>query len=135
MSTIRSASTWTRWARRAPYMFYVNALGVQQDIRWAYGDWFLSWNTVFRSEGHVTEDGFEVEIAIPFRSLRYPSVDGAGAGPVQEWGVIVTRKIPAEGTKYSWPPMQPRHPRMFEQQGKRRACAPDPRVPGSNSFP
>ena len=120
---------------RTGYMFYVNALGVQQDIRWAYGDWFLSWNTVFRSEGHVTEDGFEVEIAIPFRSLRYPSVDGAGAGPVQEWGVIVTRKIPAEGTKYSWPPMQPRHPRMFEQQGKLQGVRPGPAGAGLELLP
>ena len=120
---------------RTGYMFYVNALGVQQDIRWAYGDWFMSWNTVFRSEGHVSEDGYEIEIAIPFRSLRYPSVDGLGGVPVQDWGLLVTRKIPAEGTKYGWPPMQPRHPRMFEQQGKLQGVRPGPAGAGLELLP
>jgi hypothetical protein len=120
---------------RTGYIFYMNALGVQQDIRWAYGDWFMSWNTVFHSEGRVTDDGYEVEVAIPFRSLRYPSVDGAGGVPVQDWGVMLTRKIPAEGTKYSWPRLAPRHPRMFQQQAKLQGVKPGPAGAGVELLP
>lgn len=120
---------------RTGYIFYVSALGVQQDIRYAYGDWFMSWNTVFETEGRVTDDGFEVEVAIPFRSLRYPRVDGAGGQPVQDWGVMLTRKIPAEGTKYSWPRMQARHPRMFAQQAKLQGVRPGPAGAGVELLP
>ncbi len=120
---------------RTGYIFYLNALGVQQDIRYAYGEWFMSWNTVFRSEGHVTDDGWVLEVAIPFRSLRYPRVDGAQGHAVQDWGLMLTRKIPAEGTKYSWPPMQPRHPRMFAQQGKLRGVRPGPAGAGVELIP
>ncbi|MEC8422555.1 MAG: DUF5916 domain-containing protein [Myxococcota bacterium] len=120
---------------RTGYIFYVSALGVQQDIRYAYGDWFMSWNTVFQSEGRVTDDGYEIEIAIPFRSLRYPPVDGPGGAPVQDWGVMVTRKIPSDGTKYSWPRMQPRHPRMFAQQAKLMGVRPGPAGAGLELLP
>lgn len=120
---------------RTGYIFYINALGVQQDIRYAYGDWFMSWNTVFESEGHVTEDGFEVEVAIPFRSLRYPRVAGPAGRPVQDWGLMVTRKIPAEGAKYAWPRLQDRHPRMFAQQAKLQGVRPGPAGAGVELLP
>ena len=93
------------------YIFYFNPLGIQQDIRYSTNDWFPEWDTVFTSEGHATEDGFVLEIAMPFRSLRYPDPDGSA----QTWGVIVTRKIPSENTKYSYPELQRRHPRLFTQ--------------------
>jgi len=94
---------------RSGYIFYFNPLGIQQDIRTANGEWFFRWNTVMYSEGHVSDDGYTLEIAIPFRSLRYP---GADENP-QTWGVIVTRKIPEYGEKYSYPPIQRNHPQKL----------------------
>ncbi|MEC7987957.1 MAG: sugar-binding protein [Myxococcota bacterium] len=94
---------------RTGYIFYLNAIGVQQDIRYSNGAWFMEWNTIFYSEGQLKENGYEIEMQIPFRSLRYPKTDSPN------WKVMVTRKNPAEGAKYAWPKLQRRHPRMFMQ--------------------
>ena len=97
---------------RTGYIFYFNPLGIQQDIRYANGSWVPQWDTVYLSEGHATEDGYTIEIAFPFRSLRYPTAD---AGARQTWKVMITRKLPHEGTKYGYPQLQDSHPQMFLQ--------------------
>ena len=94
---------------RSGYIFYFNPLGIQQDIRYSNGSWFVNWNTVYESKGHVTENGYEIEIKIPFRSLQYPETENPS------WKLIVTRKIPDIGEKYSWPKTQRGHPRLFAQ--------------------
>ncbi|MBW2258532.1 MAG: carbohydrate binding family 9 domain-containing protein, partial [Deltaproteobacteria bacterium] len=96
--------------RRSGYIFYFNPLGIQQDIRFNAGRWNPAWDTVLRSRGRVTEDGYEIEIAVPFRSLKYPSTQGA-----QEWGLLLTRRVPGEGAKYSHPPQERDHPQLFDQ--------------------
>lgn len=58
----------------------------------------LSPDFVFQSRGHVTDWGYEVEIRIPFKSLRYQSAD------VQTWGINVTRVAQYRGYEYSWAP-------------------------------
>lgn len=113
---------------RTGYIFYFNPLGIQQDIRYANGSWFLQWDTVYTSEGQVTDDGFTVEVAIPFRSIRYPSV-GDTAEP-QTWQVMITRKLPHEGTKYAFPQLQRGHPRIFLQAVPLRGVRPARRGAG-----
>ncbi|HCH61958.1 MAG: hypothetical protein CL927_16950, partial [Deltaproteobacteria bacterium] len=109
---------------RGGYIFYFNARGIQQDARFAFGQWYGAWNTVLAAEGAIHEDGYTLEVAIPFRSLRYPDVEGSRGTTVQTWGLLVTRKIPDEGVKVSWPQMQPRHPRMFAQAAPLRGVEP-----------
>ncbi|MDG1483616.1 MAG: DUF5916 domain-containing protein [Myxococcota bacterium] len=104
------------------YIFYLNPLGIQQDIRYSAGNWFPQWDTVFTSEGHATEDGFVIEVAMPFRSLRYPDPDGTP----QTWGLILTRKIPAENSKYSHPQIRRSHPRIFTQAAPLTGVMPAP---------
>ena len=116
---------------RTGVILYVNPYGVQQDIRYAYGQWTMSWSTVFRCEGRLTDDGYVIELAIPFRSLRAPPPSPAG----QSWGVMVTRKVPALGTKYSFPPMVPRHPRLFEQAARLTGVQPPGRGTGTELLP
>ncbi|MEL6341746.1 MAG: DUF5916 domain-containing protein [Myxococcota bacterium] len=113
---------------RTGYIFYFNPLGIQQDIRYANGDWFVQWDTVYTSEGQVTDDGFTIEVAMPFRSIRYPAV-GADAAP-QTWRVMITRKLPHEGTKYAFPQLQRGHPRMFLQAAPLRNVQPARRGAG-----
>src|SRR5262249_31108530 len=43
------------------------------------------WNGVWKSEVGRFEGGWTVEMAIPFKTIRYP------AGPVQNWGMQVLR--------------------------------------------
>ncbi len=53
---------------------------------------------VWKSKGHVTEYGYEVEIQIPFKSLRYR------AGGEQKWQLNVVRTVQATGHEETWAP-------------------------------
>jgi hypothetical protein len=53
---------------------------------------------VFQSKGRVTDTGYEIEIRIPFKSVRYASADP------QTWGFNVLRKVQSRGYEYSWAP-------------------------------
>jgi len=95
------------------YMFYVNPRGIQQDV-WLSASWDFnfSWNTVWLAEGTLTDDGYVIEIAYPWRSLRYPRSAGE-----QTWGLMLTQKVPHDGTKYGWPQLTNHQPRWFSQAG------------------
>ena len=53
---------------------------------------------MFTSKGRLTEYGYEVEIRIPFKSLKYQSAD------VQSWDVNVVRQVQHSGYEDSWAP-------------------------------
>jgi hypothetical protein len=54
---------------------------------------------LFTSEGRITERGYEVEFAIPFRSLRFPRKD-----PLT-FGFNAVREVPGTGLFVSWAPI------------------------------
>ncbi len=54
---------------------------------------------LFTSEGRVTADGYEVEMAIPFRSLRFPRKN-----PLT-FGFNAVRQVPGTGLFVSWSPI------------------------------
>jgi hypothetical protein len=84
---------------RRAYAFITNPLGVQLDALWTEGqDFDPSFDTVWNSTGKVTDRGFVVWIAIPFRSLRFASSDP------QTWGIILNREIPRSSEDAFWPP-------------------------------
>ncbi len=108
--------------RRNSFLFMVNPLGVQADGtradafgggaggRSAMGGGMRSMNFLdgnidlnpdyyFESKGRLVEGGFEVEIRIPFKSLRYQE------GDVQNWGLHVLRKSQHSGYQDSWAPV------------------------------
>jgi hypothetical protein len=53
---------------------------------------------VFQSKGRVTADGFEIEIVIPFKTLRFPG------DRVQSWALNVVRLVQSSGHEDSWTP-------------------------------
>ncbi len=72
--------------RRNGFMFQTNPLGVLGDMLVTdERDSNRDWNTVWDVRAQRFDRGWTVEIAIPFRSLRY-----AAPGP-QEWGVQLRR--------------------------------------------
>jgi Domain of unknown function (DUF5916) len=87
-------------------VFAVNPLGVQQDgtlaeqgrSTGAREGSDLSPDFVYASRGRLTDYGFEVEIRIPFKTLRYQSADP------QDWGLHVIRRVQATGHEDSWVP-------------------------------
>ena len=76
---------------RRGFEFRVNSLGVQMDaiLSRAEGIEDFSWNAVWNSEVVRTDDGYVVEVGIPFSSLRFPRTTG-----VQTWGLIIDRSYP-----------------------------------------
>ncbi len=81
------------------YIFATNPLGIQLDGILTEGqpspDW--SFDTLWHSEGRLTDDGFIVRMAIPFKSLRFPNA------PVQTWGIALARSIPRNNELSFWP--------------------------------
>jgi hypothetical protein len=72
----------------------------------------LSANFVFESKGHVTDAGYEVEVRIPFKSLRYQSKD------VQDWGINIVRQVQHAGEEDSWVPASRAAASFLGQSGR-----------------
>lgn len=86
---------------RRGYVFYTNALGQQQDIR--AGDdigFSKEWDTRYQSAGRLTADGYVVEIAIPFASLRFPR------GEEHRFGLVLTRRVSQRNAKIVFPEVE-----------------------------
>jgi len=83
---------------RRAYGFTCNPLGVQMDGRWTEGSNFdSSFNALWHSRGRITDKGWVVWMAIPFKSLRFPAVQK------QEWGLVLIRWIPRNNEQATWP--------------------------------
>jgi hypothetical protein len=86
--------------RRRAYVLAFNPLGVQQDcIRTEGVGPDCSVDIVMESKGSLTADGYVVEVAIPFKSLRYE----AGKGKL--WGLQIFRRILRLDEEDSWMPI------------------------------
>ncbi len=79
--------------QRRAFEFFVNPLGVQMDLvlndvsGWEDG----SWDAIWMSAGRLTDEGYVVEMAIPFSSLRFPM-----GKQVQTWGINILRIYPRD---------------------------------------
>ena len=83
------------------YLFLVNPLGVQADAtRMAGGDDDFSWDGLWRSDGRLTPEGYEVEIRIPWRTVRHPA-------ELERVGVSLLRATARTGERASWPVRDP----------------------------
>jgi hypothetical protein len=75
--------------QRRGCMFFVNPFGIQGDAldSSGMGGGDPSWDTIWDSEGRITNDGYVVEAAVPFSSLRFQRTEGE-----QVWGIGFGRK-------------------------------------------
>ncbi|UCE23653.1 MAG: carbohydrate binding family 9 domain-containing protein [Candidatus Zixiibacteriota bacterium] len=80
------------------YSFEVNPYGIQGDASWsANGGEDYSYDMIWESVGKITDSGYQVEIAIPFSSLRFPNRTD------QVWRLDFYRNHPRETLRgYSW---------------------------------
>lgn len=105
---------------RIAFLFGSNALGVQQDgtrsdnfgggaggrsgsggfgnINPLDGNVDLNPDFVFESKGRLVSGGYEIEIRVPFKSLRYQE------GNAQTWGINVLRRVQHSGVQDVWTP-------------------------------
>jgi hypothetical protein len=74
--------------QRQAYLLFFNPLGIQADGTFTEGrgeDYSV--DIIMESKGVLTEDGFTIEVAIPFKSLRYE------AGKNKQWGLHINRRV------------------------------------------
>jgi len=76
---------------RRAFEFFVNPLGVQMDLfnDDLSHDETTAWDAIWSSAGRITEEGYVVEMAIPFHQLRFPS-----GGEELTWGFDAVRFYP-----------------------------------------
>ena len=61
-----------------------------------------SWDALFTTAGQLVADGFTAEMAIPFKSLRYPQ---RGGGAPHRWGFQLARTIRGKDESVVWSPV------------------------------
>jgi hypothetical protein len=109
------------------YDFDVNAYGVQGDGVMSVGGGGghggpsaipfadRSWNALFETAGQIVEDGYTAEMAIPFKSLRYPSPED---GEPHRWGFQIVREVKSKDAEnLVWAPMSRDETSFFAQMG------------------
>jgi hypothetical protein len=100
--------------QRKAYVLVFNPLGIQQDgIRTEGQGVDFSFDIVMESKGALTNDGYVVEVAIPFKSLKYES----GKGKL--WGLQIFRQIQRFNNESdSWMPISRDINGFMNQAGK-----------------
>src|SRR5688500_7891636 len=124
----------TENGKQIAFLFGVNPLGVQQDgtrsaqfaggaggasatgggfrnINPLDGTVDLNPDYVFESRGRLVSGGYEVEVRIPFKSLRYQDEK------VQSWGIHVLRRIQHTGYQDTWAPAVRANANFLAQSG------------------
>jgi hypothetical protein len=112
---------------RQASVFAVNPLGVQSDgalveTGSTSGNGFnnavvkretadLRPDFVFESKGRLTDYGYEVEVRIPFKSLRFQPAKE------QRWGINITRQVQHSGAEDSWAPAKRASASFLAQSG------------------
>jgi hypothetical protein len=112
---------------RRAYVFGVNPLGVQSDGILSEGIQShsgnigtagttrdtvdLSTDYTYDSRGHVLPDGYEVEIRVPFKSIRIQS------GKEQRWGFNILRRVQHSGHQNTWAPARQANSSFLAQSG------------------
>ena len=121
-------------SRQIAFLFGVNPYGVQQDgtrsaqfaggaggpsatgggfrnINPLEGSVDLNPDYFFESKGRLVEGGYEVEVRIPFKSLRYQDAR------VQSWGIHILRRVQHSGFQDTWAPAVRANANFLAQSG------------------
>jgi hypothetical protein len=121
-------------SRQIAFLFGVNPFGVQQDgtrsaqfgggaggasatgggfrnINPLEGSVDLNPDYFFESKGRLVDGGYEVEVRIPFKSLRYQDAR------IQSWGLHILRRVQHSGFQDTWAPAVRANANFLAQSG------------------
>jgi len=88
--------------KQSGYLFEVNPLGIQLDGKInSDGNGDASFDTIWQSKGCINDRGYCAEMAIPFKSLRYPFKKTIAMG------LLVSRYIGRKSEQTSFPELDP----------------------------
>jgi hypothetical protein len=74
----------------------VSSAGVQTDIFINRGRNDYNWDAVWKSEAKITEEGWQVEMEIPYSAIRFPKEAD------QDWNINFMRKIQSKNETSYW---------------------------------
>ena len=91
---------------RNAYIFELNSFGTQGDALFTdesltLDDW--NWEGVYRSEARVTDEGWTLEVAIPFTTIRFSEAEAP------EMGIAIRRAIRRKNEEVFWPHIPQRY--------------------------
>lgn len=100
--------------KKQAFVFQVNPCGIQNDGVYSearrrggrgrgggmmgFERFDRSWDAYYLAHARIDEDGYTVEMAIPFKSLRFPQTSQ------QKWGIKLQRSIRRKNEELYWPP-------------------------------
>jgi hypothetical protein len=91
---------------------YVNPRGVEGDLFWSSMNEDMSYDMIYAAESRITDSGWQMEMRIPFSSLRFPDI------PTQNFHLTFWRNWPRESDyKFTWAPLSFSIPCTFCQLG------------------
>jgi len=99
----------TYYDQRNYYFFAFNPLGIQADGE--NGNY--NWDTQLTSKGQVDNEGYIVEVSLPFTSIKFPTPDFD-----TPWGLRIIRTIKRKEETISWMPQSRDIPSWQLQEGK-----------------
>jgi hypothetical protein len=83
---------------RNGYIFSMNPLGTQEDGTFTdEGTVSWVWESVYHSEGRITPEGWELEVALPFTTIRFPDIESV------TMGLVLYRRIRRKNEDVFWP--------------------------------
>jgi hypothetical protein len=97
------------------YGFFITPAGVQTDIKAAKNDGDKedgNWNAVWESKTRITDEGWMVEMRIPFSALRFSEKTG------EAWGLNMFRNIRRYNSNNSWSLVDRKVSGFIHQQGE-----------------
>ncbi len=92
--------------------FITTPYGVYIDTKYSGNGEDFNWNAVWKTEARIVEDGWIVEMKIPFSALRFPKQEE------QTWTVNFGRRIQRKGEQLWWSPLNPEISGFFNQAGE-----------------
>ena len=93
-------------------IFIVFSSGSQADAIASLDDEDYGWNAVWDSAVKMHDDGWSLEMKIPYRALRFANEE------IQTWGVQFQREIRRARARYSWNPIDPMIGSSFQYHGE-----------------
>jgi hypothetical protein len=79
-----------------PFEFLVQATGNQGDAKISNGNEDFNWSAVWESAVKITAKGWNVEIKLPYRAIRFAN------RPIQSWGFNFHRRLEKLNEQHTW---------------------------------
>ncbi len=93
------------------FAFFVTAAGVQADVRYSSNGTDSNWDAVWHSKAKVTDEGWVVEMEIPYGAIRFPEQE------IQDWGIGFMRRIRRIREQSTWHGYDPAETGFIQQLG------------------